>query len=118
MSTLWSFIGERRGGGSMSAWIIYTCHIFLSCRQVMPSCRQVMPSCHGHVEHVGPSVLLTGSMRMLFDVSSRRAMEKILALLMETTVALHMSCHSVKSKFMTVNTSDTEPFIINDITIL
>ncbi len=37
---------------------------------------------------------------------------------METTVALHMSCHPIKSKFMTVNTSDTEPFIINDITIL
>ncbi len=50
--------------------------------------------------------------------TSRKALEQKLALLMETTVALHMSCHPVKSKFMTVNTSDTELFIINDITIL
>ncbi len=50
--------------------------------------------------------------------TSRRAMEKKWALLMETTVALHMSCYPVKSKFITVDTSDTEPFIINDSTIL
>ncbi len=60
---------------------------------------------------------------MLMDITvifatSRRAMEQNLALLMETTVALHMSCHPVYSKLITVNTSDTEPFIINDITIL
>ncbi len=46
------------------------------------------------------------------------SMEQKLTLLMDNTVALHMSCHPVKSKFMTVNTSDTESFIINDITIL
>ncbi len=49
--------------------------------------------------------------------TSRRAMEHKLALLMETTVALHMLGHPVKSKFMTVNTSDTEPFIINEIIV-
>ncbi len=50
--------------------------------------------------------------------TSRRAMKQKLALFMETTLALHMSCHPVKSKFVTVYTSDTEPFIINDIIIL
>ncbi len=44
-------------------------------------------------------------------------MEHILALLNETIVALHMSCHPVKSKLMIVSTTDTEHFIINDITI-
>ncbi len=28
-----------------------------------------------------------------------------------------MSCHPVKSKFITLNTSDTQPFCNNDITI-
>ncbi len=50
--------------------------------------------------------------------TSRSAMDQILALLIKTTVALHMSCHPVKSKFMTINTSDTEPFTIKYITIL
>ncbi len=49
--------------------------------------------------------------------TSRWVMEQKLALTMETTVALHMSWHPVMSKFMTVNTIDMEPFIINDITI-
>ncbi len=46
------------------------------------------------------------------------AMEPTLVLLIEITVGLHMSRDPDKSKFMTVNTSDTGPFIINDITIL
>ncbi len=76
------------------------------------------------VKEFGPDgFLYMVHLLMLMDdtvifTTSRRDVEQKLALLMETTVALHMSCHPVKSKFMTVNKSNTEPFIINDITIL
>ncbi len=79
---------------------------------------------HRKVKEFGPDgFLYMVHLLILMDntvifTTSIRAMEQKLALVMETTVALHMSCHPVKSKFMTVNTSDTEPFIINDITIL
>ncbi len=74
------------------------------------------------VKEFGPDgFLYMVHLLMLMDdtvifATSRRGLEQKVALLMETTVALHMLCHPVKSKFMTVNTSDTEPFIINGIT--
>ncbi len=64
------------------------------------------------VNEIGPEGFLKMvHLLMLMDdtvifTTSRRAMEQKLALLMETTVALHMSCHPVKSKFMTINTSN------------
>ncbi len=53
---MWKQKVNSESGEIRMAWIIYL--------------GDVLSSGHiGHVGHVGPSVLLTGSMRMVFDVS-------------------------------------------------